>query len=90
MGTFHHDKGELHGITVLVTTRGPETWVGRCDTMVGDAVILLGADRHHAAEDRTPTDEWVRRASQVGVFPRHDRVVLPKGEVEEVRPLADV
>ena len=90
MGTFHNDKGELHGITVLVTTSGSETWVGRCDTDVGDHVVLLGADRHDAAEDDTSADEWTKRAAQIGFFPRHDRVVLPKSVVEEVRPLAEL
>ena len=31
MGTFHHDKHELHGITVVVDTEGPKVFVGRCD-----------------------------------------------------------
>lgn len=90
MGTFHHDKGELHGITVLVTCDGPETWIGRCDTMAGETVVLLGADRHHATEDTVSSGDWVRRATEVGVFPRYERVVLPKSGIREVRPLAEV
>ena len=31
MGTFHNDKSELHGITVVVDTKGPKVFVGRCD-----------------------------------------------------------
>ena len=31
MGTFHQGKSELHGITVVVDTTGPEIFVGRCD-----------------------------------------------------------
>lgn len=89
MGTFHHDKGELHGITVLVTTRGPETWIGRCDTVREDAVVLLGADRHHAAEDPVAASDWVRRATEVGFFPRHARVEVPRSEVRELKPLAE-
>ena len=90
MGTFHQDKGELHGISVLVTTTGPETWIGRCDTMLGDHVVLLGADRHHADEDALSAEEWLRRAAQIGFHPRHDRVVVPKTVVEAVRPLAEL
>lgn len=90
MGTFHQDKGELHGITVLVRTRGPETWIGRCDTMLGDHVILLGADRHHADDDATTAQEWVRKALMVGIFPRHDRVALAHADIESVRPLHEL
>jgi len=90
VGTFHADKGELHGISVLVTTHGTEIWVGRCDTALGDHVVLLGADRHDAAQDTTGAEEWTRRAAEVGFFPRHERVALPKSMVKEVRPLADL
>ena len=31
MGTFHDDKGELHGITVVVETNGRRIYIGRCD-----------------------------------------------------------
>jgi hypothetical protein len=89
LGTFHSDKGELHGISVIVTTHGSETWVGRCDTALGDHVVLLGADRHDAGEDQTPAEVWTRRAVEVGFFPRHDRIVLPKSQVKDVRPLGD-
>jgi hypothetical protein len=90
VGTFHHDKGDLHGITVLVRTHGAETWIGRCDTALGEVVVLLGADRHHAVEDAVEAADWVRRASRVGFFPRHDRVVLPRAQVQEIRPLAEL
>jgi len=90
VGTFHSDKGELHGISVLVTTVGTETWVGRCDTALGDHVVLLGADRHDSAHDDATAEEWTRRAAMVGFFPRHDRVVLPKSQVKEIRPLAEL
>ena len=89
MGTFHHDKGDLHGITVLVTTNGPESWIGRCDTMLGEHVILFGADRHHEGEDDVAAGDWVKRAAMVGFFPRHDRVAVPKTEIREITPLAD-
>ena len=30
MGTFHDGLGELHGLTVVVDTRGPQIAIGRC------------------------------------------------------------
>jgi len=44
VGTFHDDKGELHGITVVVETTGPRVYVGRCDTQTPQGIILLDAD----------------------------------------------
>jgi hypothetical protein len=40
MGTFHQNKGELHGITVVVDTTGPEIVVGRCDDMDERGIFL--------------------------------------------------
>ena len=50
MGTFHHDKHELHGITVIVDTTGPEIYIGRCDDIVAQGVILRDADVHREGQ----------------------------------------
>jgi hypothetical protein len=91
MGTFHHGKGDLHGITVVVDTQGPEVWIGRCDTVTPEGVILLGADRHEAGSEGAPSKEaWVGKAARLGVWPRHDRVLVPAASVVSIRPLSDV
>ena len=41
MGTFHDDKGELHGITIVVETSGPRTYIGRCFEESERGVVLL-------------------------------------------------
>ena len=45
MGTFHSDKGDLHGITVVVDLKDTRVFVGRCDTVVpeGEEVVVLPA-----------------------------------------------
>lgn len=89
MGTFHNDKGELHGITVVVDTTGPRVFVGRCDTVRPDGVVLLDADVHDASEG-VAKEEWLRRAADLGVFPRIRHVLVPAGEVASVRRLGDL
>jgi hypothetical protein len=90
MGTFHHDKGELHGITVVVETKGPRVFVGRCDTVTPEGVLLLDADVHEEGEGRASKDEYLRRAARVGVWKKLDRVLVPAAEVEGIRPLSDL
>ena len=46
MGTFHEHTHELHGITVVVDTDGPEIYVGRCHDMDERRVILHDVDVH--------------------------------------------
>ena len=88
MGTFHDDKGELHGITVVAET-SDAVYVGRCDTIDGGGVVLLDCDRHAEGEDGKSNAEWLQRAARFGVWKKHDRLVLPSAEVKAVTPLGD-
>ena len=88
--TFHQHASPLHGITVVVDTEGGETWVGRCDDEDGERVILLDADVHRGGGGERPRDEWLGRAVRFGVWPRHDRVVIPRRRVADLRRLGDL
>ena len=90
MGTFHHDKGELHGITVVVDTDGPEVFVGRCHEVTPSGVVLLDADLHRAEPGQPSKEDWVRRAAEYGVWARHRHLVVPKERVASIRRLAEV
>jgi hypothetical protein len=89
MGTFHQDRSPLHGITVVVDTAGPDVYVGRCDDEDDERVILLDADSHREAEGAPSKQEYVRKAARLGVWKRHQRLVLPRGRVTSIRPLGD-
>lgn len=90
MGTFHQDKGELHGITVVVDTDGPEVFVGRCHEVTPAGVLLLDADVHIAGTAGASKDDWVRRAARFGVWGRHRQLLVPHERVSSIRRLGDV
>jgi hypothetical protein len=90
MGTFHNDKGELHGITVVVDTGGAVVFIGRCDEMNDERIILLDVDEHEEGRDGRSKEEYIRQAARVGVWKRHDRVVVPMSDVASVRRLGDI
>lgn len=90
MGTFHQDKHELHGITVVVDTTGQEVFIGRCDDMDDERVILLDADVHREGEGEQSKEDWVQKASEYGVWAKHRRLVVPRDRVISVRPLGEV
>ncbi|HEX9733830.1 MAG TPA: hypothetical protein VGG06_17805 [Thermoanaerobaculia bacterium] len=90
MGTFHQNKSELHGITVVVDTAGPEIYVGRCDDMDEERVILLDADVHRDGDGGRSKDAYVERAARLGVWKKHDRLVLDRRQVTSVRRLGDL
>ena len=89
MGTFHQNKSELHGITVVVDTKGPEIYVGRCDDEDDVRVILLDADVHRDGDGGRSKDEYVRKAAQFGVWKKHDQLVLDRAQVTSVRRLSE-
>jgi hypothetical protein len=90
VGTFHHDKGELHGITVVVDTHTPRVYVGRCDMVTPQGVVLLDGDVHEETPDGPTKDAWVEKAAKVGVWKSFDREVVPADLVRSVRRLGDV
>ena len=90
MGTFHSGRGELHGITVVVETTGPEVYVGRYDQEDAAGILLLDADLHRGGEGEPPRTEFLERAARLGVWPRLPRVIVPRATVAAVRRLAEL
>jgi hypothetical protein len=89
MGTFHQGKSELHGITVVVDTTGPEIFVGRCDDMDDRGILLNDVDMHRDGEGGRSKEEYVRRAAQLGVWKKYDRLAIPGDKIVSVRRLAE-
>jgi hypothetical protein len=85
----HEHRHALHGLTVVVETDGPELWVGRCDDVVEEGVVLRDADVHREGAGETPRSDWLARARRLGVWPRHRRVVVPAARVIAVRRLVE-
>ncbi len=90
MGTFHQHKGDLHGITVVVETTGDELFVGRCDEVTPEGVVLHDADVHREGTDSRSRAEYLARAARFGVWKQFDRVLVPTASVAAVRRLAEL
>lgn len=89
MGTFHQNKHSLHGTTIVVDTAGPEIYVGRCDDIDDDEIILLDADVHRDGEDGKSKQQYIDRAARVGVWKQFDRIAVPRLVATTIRPLGD-
>lgn len=90
MGTFHDDKHELHGITVVVDTVGDEIYVGRCDDMNEQGILLVDVDLHKDGDEGRTKEEYVQRAARFGVWKKYPRVVVPGTNIASVRRLGDL
>ncbi len=90
MGTFHNDKGELHGITVVVETNGPVVFVGRCDTMDAAQIVLLDVDQHQDGHEGRSKDDFISHVARFGHWKKQDRVVIPAEQIASVRRLGEI
>jgi len=90
MGTFHQGMSELHGITVVVDTDGPEIFVGRCHDVDERGVIMHDVDVHLDGENGRSKDDYVQRAAQLGVWKKYDHLLIPKDRVVSIRRLGEV
>jgi hypothetical protein len=85
----HENRSELHGITVIVDTDGPEIYVGRCDDVLDGEVILMDADVHREDDGGLSKSAYLKRAAQYGVWKKLARIAIPRDRVLSVRRLVD-
>jgi iron-sulfur cluster assembly protein len=90
MGTFHQDKSALHGITVVVDTKGPKIYVGRCDDEDDQQVILVDADVHEDGQNGRTKQQYVERAAKFGVWKKLNHIVIPRAEVASMVKLGEI
>lgn len=88
MGTFHDDLGELHGITVVAVS-GDTVYVGRCHEMADGRLEMLDVDQHVEGQDGRTNREYLERAAKFGVWKKHDRLILPLADIQDVVPLGN-
>ena len=80
----------MHGVTVVVETHGPETYVGRFDTEDERGVHLLDVGVHAGGEGAVSNEEYVQRSARFGVRTDRKHVVVPRGAVARITRLAEV
>jgi hypothetical protein len=87
---FHADRHALHGVTVVLETNGPATYVGRFDLEDERGVHLLNVGVHDGGGEAGSRDDYVRRSARFGVQVDRKHVVVPKDTVARITPLAEV
>ena len=84
----HADKGDLHGITVVVDTTGAELYIGRFFEQRGDAIVLLDVARHRDGANGVSKQQYVDTAARYGQWKEFEQVLVPLPEVRSVTRLA--
>lgn len=89
-GVFHRDRHELHGITVVVDTLGPEVYVGRCHDLDEREIVLKDVDVHVDGDGGRTKQDYILQAARFGVWTKHASLRIPRHAVVSVTRLGDV
>jgi hypothetical protein len=87
---FHPGHPELHGITVILETGGPRTYVGRFDNQDQQGVHLLDVGVHDETAAGQSKDEFLRRSAKFGIRAEHKHLLVPVDQVVRIRRLAEL
>ncbi len=87
---FHPGHEALHGITVVLYTSGPRTFVGRYDNADGGFVLLHQADFHEATATGPERDAWLAQVRRYGVAPKYPSLTVPLKDITKTMPLGDL
>lgn len=86
---FHPGHAELHGITVVVETNGPLTYVGRYDSEDEQGVHMLDVGVHDGVAGGSK-DEYVRKSAKFGIRSDHKHLVIPAEQVVRITRLGTI
>lgn len=86
---FHPGHHELHGVTVVLETRGTRTYVGRFDSADDRGVHLHDVGVHDGSVEGPSKEEFLRRCDKFGIRPEHRDLVVPNVEVARIERLID-
>ena len=86
---FHPGHHELHGVTVVLETTGPLTYLGRFDTQDEHGMHLLDVAVHDGG-GATSKEEFIQRSARFGIRAERKHVVVRAEEVARIRRLGEV
>ncbi len=86
---FHPGHAELHGVTVVVETHGPRTYVGRYDSEDEQGVHMLDVGIHDE-QTGVPKDEYIRKSARFGVRSEHRHLIVPTDQVVRIIRLGEL
>ena len=86
---LHPGHHELHGVTVVVETVGPVTYVARFDTLDDQAIYLLNVAIHDSGAAGPALEEFLARTRKFGVKAEQKHLRLPSAQVRTIRRLAE-
>lgn len=86
---FHPGHHELHGVTVVLETNGPRTYVGRFDSQDQRGVVMHDVGVHDASAGAPSREEFLRRSAKFGIRAEHKDLLVPGDQVVRITRFSD-
>lgn len=86
---FHPGHAELHGITVVVETNGPLTYVGRYDTEDERGIHMKDVGVHDQSAGGS-RDDYVKKSAKFGIRIEHRQLIVPAEQVARITKLGTI
>ena len=86
---FHPGHAELHGVTVIVETHGPRTYVGRYHSEDEQGLHMHDVAIHEETAELSK-DEYIRKSAKFGVRSQHRHMLVPREEVARITRLGEL
>ena len=80
---------ELHGMTVVMETAGPKTYVGRFDQPLGDFYLIHDADIYEPTADGPTKEAYLAKTAAFGIWVKQKDYHVPQAEVTSIRRLSE-
>lgn len=87
---FHPGHDELHGMTVVLSTSGPMTFVGRWEHKQNGLIVLNDAAMHEATDGGKTREVFLAEQKKYGVAVQHRQLTVPEASVSEVALLREI
>lgn len=86
-GGRHADRGELHGVTVILSGASGKTYLGRWHEEGERGVIMKNVAIHDpSAPGAKPLQDWLANQRKFGIDVQETVYVVPGGEAGAVTP----
>jgi hypothetical protein len=86
---FHPGHQELHGVTVVLDTRGSKTYVGRFDSQDERGVHLHDVGVYDSSTSGMSREDFLRRCDKFGIPQEQRDLLVPASDVAALRRLVD-
>lgn len=87
-GDRHADRGDLHGVTVILAGRSGRTYLGRWHEATPRGVVMKNVAIHDpAAPGAKPREDWLADQRRFGVAATESVLLVPPDEAGEVARL---